>query len=370
MISTITIIGAGMVGLTLAHKLAQAGIDVTVIEHQQPPLEFDANTHHDFPSRVSALNLASYHLLKSLTVWKRMRPQFLSGFTGIEAWVPETSSAIHFDAANRGRRYLGYIVENREMVRVLWEMAQTDDRITLQCSTEVKTLSDIKNTALIIGADGGHSWVREQANIDCCQRSYGQQAIVATLAVEKSHDFKAYQSFLKTGPIGVLPLHDPHHVSIVWSADDDYVDTLMALDEAAFNRALSNALGLRLGKMTLITKRLLFPLIGRHAKQYVKSNVVLVGDAAHTIHPLAGQGVNLGFKDVIELSNQLIELYAKGQALNNERALRAYERHRRADNTVMHAIMMAFRLVKQPIGLSMVDQCEVLKQLFMQFSEV
>ena len=348
----ITIIGAGMVGLTLAHQLAQAGLYVTVIERQA------LAQHAPVPARVSALNRASCDLLKNLQVWQQLRPEFLSGFCAIDAWVPDTGSSIHFDAAHLGHRYLGYIVDNHELVRVLWQMAEANDFITLQCPATLLSLADVQNASLIIGADGGQSWVREQAGIECYERSYGQQAIVATLQTEKPHQSKAYQSFLKTGPIGVLPLHDSQHVSIVWSADDDEATRLMAFDDAAFNRALSNALDLRLGKMTLISKRALFPLIMRHAKQYVKENVVLIGDAAHTIHPLAGQGVNLGFKDVIELSKGII----------NKKSLRVYERHRRADNNVMHAAMLAFRLMKQPPGLSFVDKCEPLKQLFMEFS--
>lgn len=364
MTSQVTIIGAGMVGLTLANILAQTGIHVTVMERQLPK-RIDAHDEHDFfPARVSALNLSSRDLLKKIGVWDRIRSQCLSGFSEIEAWTHDVGSALHFDAAALAHRYLGYIVENRELVRALWEMAESNKNITFQYPIQLMTLSDIKNSGLIIGADGAESWVRQQAGIDCCQRSYGQQAIVATLSTQKPHHFKAYQRFLKTGPIGVLPLHDPHQVSIVWSADDDYADALMVLDDVAFSRALSNALNLHLGKMALLTKRLLFPLIMRHAKQYVKSNVVLVGDAAHTIHPLAGQGVNLGFKDIVELSNQLISLSIKGCALSDVRALRAYERHRRADNTVMHAAMLAFRLAKQPIGLGLIDKCDALKQLF------
>ena len=346
----ITIIGAGMVGLTLAHKLAQAGMPVTVIERHA--------LVQQVPARVSALNRVSCELLKSLQVWEHLKPEFLSGFCAIDAWAPDTGSAIHFDAANLGHRYLGYIVDNYELVRVLWHMAESNDLITLHCPATLTSLADIQDASLIIGADGGQSWVRAQAGIECYERSYGQQAIVATLTTEKPHQSKAYQSFLKTGPIGVLPLHDSQQVSIVWSADDAEADRLMALDDAAFNRTLSNALDLRLGKMTLISKRVLFPLIMRHAKQYVKENVVLIGDAAHTIHPLAGQGVNLGFKDVIELSHCVTE----------NKTLRTYERHRRADNNLMHAAMLAFRLMKQPPGLSLVDKCEPLKQLFMEFS--
>ena len=360
MTSSVTIIGAGMIGLTLAHILAQAGMHVTVMEQQVPT--FIADDHS--PARVSALTLTSRDILKKIGVWDSIRSQCLSGFSDIEAWVHDRGSAIHFEAANLGHRYLGYIVENRELVRVLWEMAEHHSHITLQCPIQLTALSDINNASLIIGADGAESWVRKQAGIECYQRSYGQQAIVATLTTEKSHHFKAYQRFLTTGPIGVLPLHDSHHVSIVWSADDDYANTLMTLDEASFNRALSNALDLCLGRMTLITKRWLFPLVMRHAKQYVKSNVILVGDAAHTIHPLAGQGVNLGFKDVMELAERLIAAHAKRQALQDVRALRAYERHRRADNTAMHAAMLAFRLIKQPMGLGVIDKCDALKRLF------
>lgn len=369
MTSQVTIIGAGMIGLTLANLLAQAGIHVVVMERQLPTFAEGQQAHDIFPARVSALNLSSRDVLKKIGAWDRIRPQYVSGFSEIEAWARHIESAIHFDAATLAHRYLGYILDNRELVRVLWEMAELNKYITLQCPVQLTALSDIQSSELIIGADGAESWVRQQVGIDCCQRSYGQHALVATLTTGRPHHGKARQRFLKTGPIGVLPLHDPHQVSIVWSADDDYAGNLMALDDKAFNRALSNALDLELGKMTLLTKRMLFPLVMRHAKQYVKSNVVLVGDAAHTIHPLAGQGANLGFKDIVELSNQLITVHAKRYDLNNLRALRVYERHRRADNTVMHAAMLAFRLAKQPLGFSLIDKHDTLKRLFVSFLE-
>ena len=349
----VTIVGAGITGLALAHILAQANISVTVIEQQ--PRQWS-------PIRVSALNRSSCDFLKNIGAWQSIQADRLTGFSTIEAWVHDSQSAIHFDAANQGQRYLGYIVLQDELVRVLWGMATVNKNITLHCPLTLTALSDIKDTSFIVGADGATSWVRQHVGIDCEQRTYGQKAIVATVMTEKPHGAVARQRFLKTGPLGVLPLSDPYHVSIVWSSDDDDADTLMSFDELAFNRALSNALELQLGYMKLITKRYVFPLVMRHAKQYVTSNVILVGDAAHTLHPLAGQGVNLGLKDVMNLSQRLIALHEKGQWRDDTRELRAYERERRTDNSIMQAIMWAFHFIRQPVGFKAFDKCDTLKQ--------
>ena len=359
----ITIIGGGLVGLALANKLAQAGIAIDLYERQQPPLDFAPGT----TARVSALNLPSRQLLQSLGVWGQLRQTTVALVTKIEAWTYSNSGCVQFSATDLGQRYLAFIVENREIQRVLWQAAVANPQITLY----IGSIDELPSSQLVIGADGGQSQVRAKAGIEIKQRSYGQQAIVATIHTAKPHQQHAYQNFLKTGPLGILPLADPNTVSIVWSADDSYAQELMAMDEASFNIALSNALDLKLGKLTLASKRHVFPLIMRHVEHYVKPGVALVGDAAHTIHPLAGQGVNLGFKDVSALAEQLLMARDKGQSFAAINVLRKYERARKADNAIMLAMMQLFRNNGYQLGglFGLVNNVEWLRKKFMALSQ-
>jgi 2-octaprenylphenol hydroxylase len=356
----VTIIGAGMVGLALANCLADAGIAVDLVEQNEPVLEFDTGS----PGRVSALNPSSRDLLKSLDVWDQLRRDCVEPFSKIEAWTEAESGKIHFDAADSGKKYLAYVVENREIVRVLWQRALKHQLITVHIEDYDWHIGD----DLIIGADGANSHVRTEAGIDFKERSYGQHAIVANVHSLKPHQNTAYQNFLKTGPLGVLPLYNPHLESIVWSVDDDYAEELMGMNESRFNIALSNALSMRLGKLTLQGERRLFPLIMRHAEQYVKPGVALVGDAAHTIHPLAGQGVNLGFKDVVALNDCLVTAHNKGLPLDALNILRRYERERRLDNCKMLAAMQVFRNNGNQLAFAfrVANKISILKNLFVE----
>lgn len=360
----VTIVGAGMVGLALASRLAQAGIRVTLIERQQPDLAFDPGT----AMRVSALNLASRDVLKSLGVWHKLRRECVKPFSKITAWTQSNSGDIHFDAADNAKKYLAYVVENREVVRVLWECIAHNPSVKIEISNNHELNIDHQDESLIIGADGATSQVRAQANIAFQERAYGQKAIVARVHAHKPHHNTAYQNFLKTGPLGVLPLHDPHSVSIVWSADDADAQQLMTMDEAQFNIRLSNALDLRLGKLTLQSERQVFPLIMRHATTYIKPGIALIGDAAHTIHPLAGQGVNLGLQDVVVLAECLIKAFKKGLPLGSLGVLRPYERVRKQDNANMLAVMQVFRYHGHQFGpgFGLLDRCYPFKKRVLQ----
>lgn len=356
----VTIVGAGMIGLALANVLAQAGLRVQLIEAHQPDFYSDSQ-----PQRVSAINLHSRDLLQSLSAWSLLNPTKVTPFSKIEAWVHAKGEHVQFNAADMGRHYLGYIIENNEIARVLWEMTQADKHIDIRCPLQLENISQL--TGLIVGADGGRSWLRKQAGFELSERGYGQRAIVATIETQKPHLNTAYQSFLKTGPLGVLPLHDPQQCSIVWSADDVEADRLMGLDESTFSRALSNAFHLQFGKMTLLTKRLSFPLVMRHVKGYAKPGIVLVGDAAHTIHPLAGQGANLGFQDVRVLAEVLIKAHQKGQDITALPILQKYTRARRWHNSMMQWAMMGFYMFKQPVGFNLFDKQKWLKRSLTQF---
>ena len=330
----VTIVGAGMIGLTLANRLAQAGIRVHLIEKNKPNVDVENSVD---PVRVSAITLKSRDLLKSVCAWDLLTTQHVTPFSKISAWIQATGADIHFDSQDTGKKQLGFIVHNAALIQALWGLAEKNSLIDIASELPPQ----VQN--LMIGADGGRSEVREKFEFDYVERSYGQRAIVATVHTENPHHNTAYQSFLNTGPLGILPLHDPHRMSIVWSADDNEADKLMALSEAEFDRALSNALSMKLGKISLISMRTQFPLTMRHAKNYVKEGVVLIGDAAHTIHPLAGQGANLGFYEVRVLSQVLIDAFSKGKDLKALSVLRSYERECKFKNTAMLYAMQAFR---------------------------
>ena len=341
----IAIIGAGMVGLSLANRLAQENVDVIVYESQHPLKRKPSN-------RVSAINLVSCDFLKELGAWQQLQQTSVTPFSKMQVWCVDSAAEITFDACEVGRKQLGFIVENDEMVRVLWGMAEAHDQIELRCP---QSLTELPKADLVIGADGGRSWVRDQAGIAFSERAYGQEALVAVLKTTKPHANTAYQAFSSTGPLGVLPLDDPHHVSIVWSADYTKARALQAMTDARFAMAFTNMMHEKLGRCQLISKRQVFPLTMRHAQQYLKDNVVLVGDAAHSIHPLAGQGVNLGFADAASLAQQF----------ESQRSLRRFERERKFANSVMIAAMLAFKTVKQPPGFNFVDRCLPLKRMFL-----
>ena len=214
--------------------------------------------------------------------------------------------------------------------------------------------------------------------MECLAKPYHHDALVAVIETEKPHYCTAYQPFLKTGPLGVLPLSDAHHVAIVWSADPSQVETLLSLSLEDFNRELMQSLNGELGRTHCVSKRKSIPLIQRHAVHYVQDNTVLIGDAAHTIHPLAGQGANLGFMDAACLAQVLIDAKQNQQAINLHRVLRRYERWRKSENEAMLLSMSAFKSVfsncsllavnLRSWGFNITDRLHQLKHCIMQFA--
>ena len=196
------------------------------------------------------------------------------------------------------------------------------------------------STDLIVGADGANSFVRDLANIDVTVDDYAQRGLVATVKTQHHHQFTAWQRFQSTGPLAFLPLSDDS-CSIVWTLPSDRADYYLSLNKIDFKLALAEAFEHKLGKITKVSQRAAFPLRGSQAKPYVLHRVALVGDAAHTIHPLAGQGVNLGIKDAVELAQQLSSTNDCGSL----KALRRYERARRGDNVITMRAMEGFRLL-------------------------
>ena len=279
---------------------------------------------------------------------------------------------------------LGYIVENRHIQQACLARCTQLDNITLLSPAKPTSLSKqtlaLENgqtlTAdLIVGADGARSLLRDWAEIDTHGWDYQQTAVVCTVTTEQSHQHTAWQRFLPEGPLAFLPLADPHQCSIVWSNSTEEAELLCELDDDRFNNALSKAFGNKLGDIVNISERARFPLKLRHADHYVETGFALVGDAAHTIHPLAGQGVNIGLLDAATLAEVVLDAHNKGRELGSLHTLNKYQRRRKGDNLAMQMTMDAFKRVfgselapvrwARRLGLKTVNQHGLLKKIFM-----
>ncbi|MBK2267595.1 UbiH/UbiF/VisC/COQ6 family ubiquinone biosynthesis hydroxylase [Francisella philomiragia] len=378
----VVIVGGGMVGLSLALSLHQNGLQVAVIEARE--MNYKHLNSDRVETRVSAINHTSKRLLEDLGVWNAIKSNRISPYYQMCVWDDVPSESITISAEEISEHSLGNIVENDVITQALiTEISNTGieiftnqkiEKIQKNGNTELVVLADkIIETSLIVGADGANSFVRDYFNFETKVKPYKHTAIVATLELEKQHNQTAYQRFYDKGVLAFLPLENPNKASIVWSVKTDYADFLMSLADEKFELELAKAINNTLGSVKLLSKRFSFELIQRHAKSYIKSNVVLVGDAAHTIHPLAGQGVNIGFKDVIALSKVVSEAFAKGRLIGHISTLDKYQRERKLDNTKMIALMKAFKEVfgsendyikkARRAGFEFVDKYSIVKSL-------
>jgi 2-polyprenylphenol 6-hydroxylase len=378
------VVGGGMVGSALACAVAEADFNVCLLEAREPQRSWP---HEEVDLRVSALTRASQRVLDHLGVWQRMSEMRISPYTDMEVWDAGGSGRIHFSAAEIGEANLGHIVENRVTQLALWERMEHLEGITLRCPAGVDRLLLDEGPALlltdgsrlqaqlIVAADGRDSQIRSMAGIGTKGWAYDQHAIVATITPERFHGQSARQRFMKLGPLAFLPIDDGR-CSIVWSTSPQEAERLMGLDDAAFCRELTVASEHMLGEVRAVGPRGVFPLRLEHAEHYVLPGLALIGDAAHAIHPLAGQGVNLGFLDAATLAEALIDARAAGRPIGTLATLRRYERARKGANMGMLGAMDAFkrtfsneilplRLLRN-LGLSLADRLGPLKHLMIK----
>ncbi|MEE9342987.1 MAG: UbiH/UbiF/VisC/COQ6 family ubiquinone biosynthesis hydroxylase [Gammaproteobacteria bacterium] len=383
--SQIIIVGGGVVGLAMAVGLARENISVALIEGVEPETEWPEES---VDMRVFAITRASERLFNALDVWDAIVESGVSQFHDMRVWDAAGKGNIHFDAAEVGQPWLGHIIESRVISRALFKALQSLPSASLYCPSTVAafsqqgdahqvTLEDGTELTgdLLIGADGKASKVRDYADIQAPGVSYDQQALVCIVETELPHQKTAWQRFLPTGPLAFLPLRDGRS-SIVWSATSQEAERLIALDKAAFCMELSRAFDFRLGVVMDSSERILFPLIRQHAGSYVKPGLALVGDAAHVIHPLAGQGVNLGLSDVRELSQVIKRALLSDRNPGSLSVLRRYERARKGDNLMMMSAMTGFNnLFGSPVlpvqlirnlGLDLVDRVTPVKHKIMR----
>lgn len=381
----VIIIGGGMVGLTLACALGRQEFSVAVVEANQP---VDVNVNDEYELRVSAISKSSQQVFKAINAWQGMLNRRASPYQHMHVWDATGNGKIHFDAADLGIDVLGHIVENRAVQFALYEQCLQLHSVELFCPQQVKKINYSEQQSeillddgrcitagLLIGADGANSKVRDAAEISINKSDYQQKGVVTVVKSTHSHKSTAWQRFLPTGPLAFLPLSDGR-CSIVWSAEDKTADELLAMDDATFCRELEQAFDYTLGKIESIGQRAAFPLIRRHADEYVKKGIALIGDAAHTIHPLAGQGVNLGILDAAALAETLFAARAKGQSIASLATLRKYERWRRADNSLMMYSMSGFKnlfsnersslSLLRNAGLNLVNSMGPVKHKFMR----
>jgi len=380
----ILIVGGGMVGATLACALQDSGLKIALLE-SHPPADIQADDPID--PRVSAVTRASQRIFAALGAWPGMTARRVSPFREMHVWDAGGDGVIHFDAAELGEDALGHIIENRVIQRALWERLQSAGTVELLSPAAVADmqgdgalfrarLSDgrILRARLAVGADGAQSRVRHYARIRTHGWAYDQQALTATVGTEYSHRETAWQRFLPTGPLAFLPLHDGR-CSIVWSTTPQQARQLLAQDDAEFCRQLEQAFGGALGRITSVGERAVFPLRLQFVDSYVRPGLALIGDAAHTVHPLAGQGVNLGILDAACLAEVLKDAVAHGRDIASLKVLRRYERWRKGHNLTMMAVMdgfkrlfgsdwQALRLARNA-GLTLTDSMPPVKQLIM-----
>lgn len=382
----VVIVGGGLVGLFLALVLSKSDFTVALIE--QKSLHSTLLSLNTFQTRVSAINPGCKILFEQIGIWEKIQATGrISSYENMFVWDSLGRGNIHFDCTKVAQPSLGYIIENAVINNILLNELNNYRNFTAITATEPTALHYINDeeiaiklndkkiaAKLIVGADGAKSWVRSVANMDTITWPYHHEALVTNVNVEKSHQRTAWQCFLPDGPLALLPLTDPHQCSIVWSSIPNEIARLRQLPENEFNFELTNAFEEKLGKITKIAPLISVPLVMIHAKEYVKARIALVGDAAHTIHPLAGQGINIGFQDAAVLAENIIRDRTSKKDWGSYIQLRDYERHRKSENWLMILGMEGFKRLFQTdsqffintrsFGLKMVDNFDFLKNKF------
>lgn len=383
------IVGAGMVGSALALALKDSGLEILLIDGSPLSVKpFDPAA--PFEPRVSALSAASQRILLRLGAWPGVLARRSSPYSEMRVWDGSGTGQIHFSASSVHAEVLGHIVENRVVQDALMEPLHDSgiglmpgarlERLRRSGDDWLLTLVDGRElrAPLVIAADGANSAVRRLAGCATREWDYLHHAIVTSVRCAEPHQRTAWQRFTDDGPLAFLPLEreGEHWCSIVWSATPTEAERLMALDDDAFCKELGRAFEWRLGEVLGADPRLCIPLRQRHAKRYVEEGLALIGDAAHTIHPLAGQGVNLGFLDAAVLAEVLLHANTRGERLADERVLGRFERRRMPHNLAMMAAMEGFERLFQadplPLrwlrnsGLKWVDGLPEAKALFVR----
>ncbi len=381
----VAVVGGGVVGGTLAAIAGGGGLEVALIEAGEPPL--DPSDPED--ARVLALTRASERVLSAIGAWHSIESEPIGCFREMRVWDEGGGGAIHFDSAEIGEPTLGHIVPARRIEAAVCAVQRHLPAVTAFRPARLETIAwgreraDLRLTdgrgfsvSLVVGADGAASRVRALAGIQERVRDYHQSAVCCTVVTERPHGDVARQRFLSTGPLAFLPLADPRRSAIVWSTTNDAAQLLMQESDPGFRSRLTEAFDSALGTILETGPRTAFGLVRAHAEGYTGKRVALIGDAAHRIHPLAGQGANLGIMDAATLAEVLQDAHRAGSDLGDLRVLRRYERWRKGENLAMMLVMDAFKEVfgtglapvrlLRNLSLSAVDAAVPLKRFIMR----
>lgn len=376
-----------MVGLSLAAALRHRSLKLVLIDERLPlrPLAKDPEL------RVSAINQASENLLRRLGIWQAVQAQRLCAYRQMQVWEQDSFARIDFDHQDLQQPHLGHIIENQVLINALWEELLAANNVELLAPASISRfelnseLAEVEladgrllKARLLVGTDGAQSRIRQQAGLPVTFADYQHKALVATIETQLPHQHCARQVFTPQGPLAFLPLYQDNLCSIVWSQQTHRADELLAMDKQEFEKTLSATFDNQLGPCKLVSERQGFPLTMRFARQWLTDRLVLAGDAAHTIHPLAGQGANLGLMDVAALAERLQMLHERGEDIGLAANLRPYERWRKSEAVKLIAAMQLFKglfdgqhpLKKliRGLGVSAVDKLPLAKRQAMKLA--
>ncbi len=355
------VIGGGMVGAASALSLAELGLKVALVEREtEKVLSANELTQQPFDLRVSAISIASERLLSQLGAWQQIKTWRFCPYKRLAVWEQE-NVYVEFNAQEIKQPHLGHIVENHLIQLALWQQIKTNLNIQLFCPEDLVSLEQTEDYAqvklssctlqakLVIGADGAQSKVRQMAGIGITGWDYQQSAMLINVETELSQQDITWQQYLPTGPVAFLPLANDAqlaqkeltgYASLVWYHQRDEIKRLSLLSNSQLQQEVTRHFPKRLGAIKVLNKGA-FPLTRRHANSYQNKRVLLLGDAAHTINPMAGQGVNLGFKDVKALQEVIATAIANDEVWHQTHIFTRYEKKRRTDNLIMMSSMDA-----------------------------
>jgi 2-octaprenyl-6-methoxyphenol hydroxylase len=341
----VIIIGGGPVGSTQACALAHHGLRVAVVDQLAPEVTMQAS----FDGRTTAIAYGSSNIYRGIDVWPLFEP-FIEPILDIRVSDHNSHSFMHYDHREIGNHPMGYIIENLKMRQMLYSRATSFKNLEWIAPAKVVNVTRDEQgvevvldkgvtlkARLLIAADGRNSQMRELVGIPVTKWSYKQNAIVCMIQHELAHEGVAHEHFLPTGPFAILPMQG-NRSSVVWSLREDLSPALMDLSPEDFAYAMQAKFGNSLGKITLSSQRWCYPLGVQFANTYTDQRFVMIGDAAHVIHPIAGQGLNMGLRDVAALSEVLVESFRLGLDIGSHTALERYQRWRRFDNMSLIAV--------------------------------
>lgn len=380
----ITIIGGGIVGLSLAAGLANSALSIAIIESGEmtPP-------DNSISSRVSAISYASQTILETLHAWQNIEANRITAYDTMKVWDKDSFGKLSFDTTLIEENELGYIIENDRIQYALFECVKKQNNVTMFSKNKLKSVSIGDDgawvtlecgqnimTKLVVGADGANSSLRTMVDIPLTYWDYNHHAIVATVKTELLHEACARQIFTTEGPLAFLPLFEKDLCSIVWSVTPDEACRLTDLPNAEFNKELTRAFDNQLGFCEVQNTPISFPLTMRYARDFAQHRIALIGDAAHTIHPLAGQGVNLGLLDAMCLAENVISNKQANKDIGVYNNLRYFERWRKAEAMQMIASMELIKRLFEganpikklirDVALVLTDKAMPLKQKFIK----